>query len=313
MARSHGRIQFGLFNNREFRALSPGAQRTYMVLFGQKDVNNAGVLPLMPSRWARYCEGLTEADVWADLAELQAARFIYFDTDSDELLIRSFIRGDGIEKQPNVLKNALKCAELIDSPLLRQVLAAELRKLRRKDADAVADMIEPDPSGRVSEPFPNPSETLPEPLNPSRTPREPRGVGEGEEVLLRTADEELGGRARVHTHTREAQPPTPHCPKHPQGTDAPCRACGAARQAREAWDLTESRRRIEVQRAEREKRVEAAKQAIAACALCDDEGYAGTTVCDHDPDVAERNRRGSALVRAALAQSSTQNATEGVD
>lgn len=30
-------------------------------------------------------------------------------------------------------------------------------------------------------------------------------------------------------------PPTPHCAKHPGGTDKPCRACGDARRAFEGW------------------------------------------------------------------------------
>lgn len=31
------------------------------------------------------------------------------------------------------------------------------------------------------------------------------------------------------------RPPTPHCVKHPEGTDKPCRACGDARRRFEAW------------------------------------------------------------------------------
>ncbi|KJF21939.1 hypothetical protein C7T36_18335 [Rhodococcus sp. AD45-ID] len=182
MARSHGVIQFSLWNNKDFRKLSAASQRMYLVLFGQKDVNNAGMLPLMPARWAKYCDETDVDHVWACLSELATRDFIVFDTDSDELLIRSFIRGDGVVKQPNVFKNALKCAELVDSPSIRIVLATELRKLRRRDADAVAEQIEPNPSETLCEPFPKGSETLPEPLNPSRTLREPHGEGVGEGV-----------------------------------------------------------------------------------------------------------------------------------
>ncbi len=123
MARSHGRIDFGIWSNKAFRALSERAQRMYMVLFGQKDVNNAGVLPLMESRWAKYCDSMSVDDVRDALRQLEEARFVFVDEDTEELLIRSFIRGDGVVKQPNVFKNALKCAELVDSPKLREVLA----------------------------------------------------------------------------------------------------------------------------------------------------------------------------------------------
>ncbi|MBH5146309.1 hypothetical protein [Rhodococcus erythropolis] len=208
MARSHGIIQFTLWTNKDFRELSAAAQRMYLLLFGQKDVNNAGMLPLMPARWAKYC-GETDVDhVWACLHELAAQQFVVFDADTDELLIRSFIRGDGVIKQPNVFKNALKCAELVDSPGIRTVLATELRKLRRKDADAAADTIEPNPSETLPEPFPKGSETLPEPLNPSGTLREPHGegVGEGEKVTACTSQVLKSGVAHTRTHTREDEP-----------------------------------------------------------------------------------------------------------
>lgn len=40
--------------------------------------------------------------------------------------------------------------------------------------------------------------------------------------------------------------------------------------------------------------------AISRCDLCDEHGYQGTRVCDHDAGTAERARRGIAAVRAAM-------------
>lgn len=37
-------------------------------------------------------------------------------------------------------------------------------------------------------------------------------------------------------------PPTPYCVKHPGGTDKPCRACGDARRAFEAWQIAEKKK-----------------------------------------------------------------------
>jgi hypothetical protein len=39
--------------------------------------------------------------------------------------------------------------------------------------------------------------------------------------------------------SKEGGPPPRFCVKHPTGTDAPCRACGDARKAREDWDKAE--------------------------------------------------------------------------
>ncbi|SEC95156.1 hypothetical protein SAMN04489727_5729 [Amycolatopsis tolypomycina] len=43
-------------------------------------------------------------------------------------------------------------------------------------------------------------------------------------------------------------------------------------------------------------------RAVAACALCDESGYIGPQLCDHDPGAADRARRGRAAVLAALAR-----------
>lgn len=300
MARSHGRIDFRIWADKDFRALSERAQRMYMMLFGQKDVNNAGVLPLMESRWAKYCESMSVDDVRAGLDELEDARFVFVDDDTEELLIRSFIRGDGVVKQPNVFKNALKCAELVDSQRLRRVLAEELRGLRRRDAGEVADRLDPNPSETLPDDVPNPSETLREPLNPSRRVREPRGVGEGEGESSCSADGDLGGRARAHTHTRarEQVPPSPHCPKHPSGTDAPCRACGDARRAHTDWQTEQAAAAAEAKSTEARRQAELRRQAIDDCDMCDPDGYAGTRLCDHDPEADERRQRGIATIRA---------------
>ncbi|RPA65781.1 hypothetical protein EF294_03325 [Gordonia oryzae] len=177
--RTHGRLLVSIWRDKDFVSCSVEAQRCYMMLLAQKDVNNAGVQPLMIRKWARGCEATSEDDIVRALNELQGARFVCYDVDSEELLIRSFIRNDGIVKQPNVLKNALRVAEQTESPRLRQALSDELQTLGRKDASEVASRMAVEGSGN---PFENPSETLPEPLNPSGTPREPRGDGDGEGV-----------------------------------------------------------------------------------------------------------------------------------
>src|SRR5690606_35065311 len=56
-------------------------------------------------------------------------RFIVVDYDTEELLIRSFIRNDGVWKQPKVLAIALEEAEQVASPRLRRAIAVELKRL----------------------------------------------------------------------------------------------------------------------------------------------------------------------------------------
>lgn len=202
MPRSRATIQFAIWRDRDFRALSPTAQLAYFMLVSQRDVSQAGTMPLVPERWARGCTGLPVEHLEAALGELEEARFVYIDDDTEELLIRSLVRNDGIAEQPYVLCSAAREARLTESETLRRVLACELRRIRKAMPADVRDAPEADrKKGRplayrtVSETIEqledgNPSRTLPEPSrvyprtlpqtaheNPSSTLREPYEKG----------------------------------------------------------------------------------------------------------------------------------------
>lgn len=195
MPRDHGRISSTIWRDKDFRRLSVEAQRLYMLLLSQPTVNNAGLLPFQLGKWAKGCDATTEADVLRALTELSSNDFAYFDADTEETFVRSYIRNDGILKQPNIVKNALRCAKAIESDYLRAAMAIELRRLRRGDAADVADELDPD--GTAGEDFSklhvthpeglaNPSETLSEPFVENERVSKPlsnpagRGRGKGE-------------------------------------------------------------------------------------------------------------------------------------
>lgn len=96
--------------------------------------------------------------------------------------------------------------------------------------------------------------------------------------------------------------PPERCPEHLDApTTAPCGPCGEQRRARQAWDAERARWQAERAADARLAAAQDRAREIADCGLCDDTGYRGTSVCDHDPDTVERAKRGSALVRATLA------------
>lgn len=129
MARNHARIDLAIWDDLDFVALSPEAQRLYLFLISQRDLTYAGLLPMRLRRWAGRSATTTVEQIAAALAELDATRFVVCDHDAEEVLVRSLIRRDGIYKQPNTLAAALDKASEITSPVLRRVLADELRRL----------------------------------------------------------------------------------------------------------------------------------------------------------------------------------------
>src|SRR5207244_2252978 len=122
-------IQVGIWADDEFKALSTLAKLLYVQLLSQPKLSYAGSLDLAAKRWARAHPDTSVGEIRAALAELDAARFLVVDHDTEEVLVRSLIRNDGIFKQPNVLAAALREAFAIESLILRAALAAELRRL----------------------------------------------------------------------------------------------------------------------------------------------------------------------------------------
>lgn len=117
----------------------------------------------------------------------------------------------------------------------------------------------------------------------------PPGVGSGVS----------GGRTR-----EDARPPD-RCTRHqniPPGDPVPnCHACGSARQTAQSWDTEQSRAAAQARSADGRLHATDRALAIAACSICDGDGYVGRVLCDHDSERTERARRGMAAVRAALA------------
>ncbi|OXR46636.1 hypothetical protein B7C42_01610 [Nocardia cerradoensis] len=319
--RDHGRVLCKIWRDKDFRALPRTAQTLYMQLLSQDNVNNAGVLPLMTSKWVKGCDELTPEELLRDLAVLIDASFVVVDTDAEEVLIRSFIRNDGGMKHPYIFKNALRCAQAVESEKLRRVLASELRRTRRAEALRVADVL--DPPEPVSVPEPMPSESVPNDIEiPSEWHSEPialeqhsngianpsesgmafeshsnhYGVGEGEGVGETPVVGHLGGVARAgarDAHTREENPTpqttpndipsSPFCERHPNGTPDPCGACQSARKRYEAT----APERAEAEAAQR--RVEAQAKSEAAQRAAEDRAraIAACGICDDDGQIIE--------------------------
>lgn len=129
MARSEARLSVDIWTDPDFVALSPNAQRQYMFLLSQADLAHTGVIALRERRWARSSAGLSAADVERDLKELESARFVVIDWDTEELLIRAFMRCDKVYRQPQVLSVAASQLTLVTSLVLRVAIRVELERI----------------------------------------------------------------------------------------------------------------------------------------------------------------------------------------
>lgn len=129
MPRAHGRILFDIWDDEEFIARSGLAQRLYLFLLSQADLNFAGLIPLRVKRWAKKIPDSDAAGIERDLAELEAHRFVLTDDDTEELLVRTLVRNDGIYKQPKVMLRMREDAKQMTSKRLRAAFLAEVERI----------------------------------------------------------------------------------------------------------------------------------------------------------------------------------------
>lgn len=172
MARSEARIFSSIWADPDFACLSRSAQGTYFFLLSQEDLAYDGVLPYRLSRWAGTAKEFKPRALRGDLAALEALRFVVVDESTEEVLVRSLMRRDGVFKQPNLLRAAAKHLPSVRSAVLRAVLADELRRIEAEEeltpnntAPLVMTML-----AHLANPSANP---LP---NPSRGGKGARGV-----------------------------------------------------------------------------------------------------------------------------------------
>jgi hypothetical protein len=228
MARGHGRILTSIWEDADFLALGEPEQRLYLFLISQPNLNHAGLLDLTLRRWARKAAGLTVADLEERIAVLAKARFVVVDDSTEELLIRSFVRNDGVWRMPKVMGAMVSGALEISSPLLRRALLDEMdrvpldelssepTKTARGEGPSIRSQVEGHiETLRRAFGNPNPDPTQGGSGTPSAPPSAPpSGTSSG------TPDEgppKPSTHGRAATHVRAAPTPTPA----PSPTPAP--------------------------------------------------------------------------------------------
>ncbi len=157
----YGKLMSSIWSDPEFTALDAGAQQLYCLLISYPTRNLAGVLPLTLRRWANSTRGATVASVTDALRDLAASRFVVVDWNTEEVLIRTFIRNDEVHKQPNLMTAARRFCLQVDSPTLKWALHAELTRLPAHKDDAKTQVVANALVDGVPEP---PDEGLPEGL-----------------------------------------------------------------------------------------------------------------------------------------------------
>lgn len=133
MARDHARFYLSIWNDKDFRALTVEAQHAYMTLVSQPGLSYAGVLDYFPGRLATLTNGHTARRVSTAVTSLSRTRFVVVDRDTSELLVRTYVKHDGVLNRANMGKAVARAFGRVTSPNLRAAIVDELAKAFRRD------------------------------------------------------------------------------------------------------------------------------------------------------------------------------------
>lgn len=283
MPREHARVKLTIWDDDDFRDLSPAAQHLYLVLMIHPKLDYCGVTDWRPARLAQFAGGWTAEAVEIAAQELSEALYIIIDTDSEEVLLRSFVRNDELLESPNMAVAVRKAHTAIASGALRGIVVHELRRLRDdkpelKGWDKLADTIKKpslDPSdypsftpsrkgsGNPSASHDGNGSDSPS-VTPSPTTAPSSKLPTTSPGSKKTEDQDLGVKRPETLQRRRATEPT--CTRHPNGdTGENCISCRAVNQ----WKEREGNRAAEAaERAEQEAR--------RNCTICDGTGMVVT-------------------------------------
>ena len=133
-SRDYMKVYLAIWQDDDFRALPPLAQHLYFVIATNK-LSYCGVGDWRPNRLLPLSQGWTMDELNAAAECLQEQRLFIIDEDTEEVLVRSFIRHDQVMIHPKLHVSAAKAFADVASNTLRGVIVHEMGRLRDENPD----------------------------------------------------------------------------------------------------------------------------------------------------------------------------------
>lgn len=129
MARDRATINTNIWTDQDWRDLPIAEQHLYWMLSTHPDLSYVGVTDWRTARLAPMAADATREGIQETAEQLQEKRFVFIDEDTEEILIRSFMRHDGLLKQPKLSISMVNAYGSVSSKPIREVITFELQRL----------------------------------------------------------------------------------------------------------------------------------------------------------------------------------------
>jgi hypothetical protein len=294
MARDHTRVNLGIWGDDDFLDLPVDSQALYWRLWTSADRTYCGTHEWKPGKLTQSAGDWTLERLLAAAAVLSERLFLIIDPVTEECLLRSWIKHDGLWKQPNMAVSMANARASVASKTLRGVIVHEVRKLVDSDPnlegwnrDTVKEMLRQKAIDPASlEPFnPGPKGGVDTPADPDVDPTvnpygqngvnpradTPPTTATSTPTLATATKEGYVSRERHLSVAPDSNGPFKNrCLDH-QYVEQPGK-CGGCADAREADERLQA------------ALAEAKKAMLAACLDCDKDGWLKSDYsvkCDH--------------------------------
>jgi len=135
MARDHARILTAIWEDPDFLALKIAEQHAYFMLFSNLGLSRCGVITYIPARFEHLASDLTAAKLRKAIDGLRSSRFAVVDDRTQEILVRSYVRHDGVLDRVNMGKATGTAFEAVVSADLRAAIGVELARHMKEKPD----------------------------------------------------------------------------------------------------------------------------------------------------------------------------------
>jgi hypothetical protein len=137
VARDYAHVNVDIWNDDDFRALPALAQHLYLTLWTNAGLSYCGVMDWRPGRLAALSGDLSRDDIRLLADCLEARLFIVTDDDTEEVLVRSWVRWDGLLKQPRLAVSYVNAFGEVSSNDIRGVIVHEAARLQEREPGLV--------------------------------------------------------------------------------------------------------------------------------------------------------------------------------
>lgn len=128
MAREYSRVKLSIWNDPDFRTRTADAQGLYFTLLTHPGITTCGVVEWRESKLIKFSSDMTISRLREAAWNLGEAGLVAVDPDTEEALVRSFVRHDGVLQSPNMSLCLVREHGTIASLKIMALVSREVRR-----------------------------------------------------------------------------------------------------------------------------------------------------------------------------------------